>query len=206
MAAQSLFWNWRCFSGTWLWKETENVRKQSGTAGNVVFLYTHCIIGRTGRRGGTVPTSVFCLCTLWLHYSINAIMDDCVQLHFSRVKLLKYARSSFIFLLVDRTLGYEQEKMVRIIPRRLWPMLIIIIIIIIIIIYSGKNGGGVRRITITMNITVQRYNYKHNNNRNRNVEAAVPWNEMKWDGLCASHSWAVRTTDCYNRCERKGAL
>ena len=105
-------------------------------------------------------------------------MDDCVQLRFNRVKLLKYARSAFIFLLVDRTLGYEQEKMVRITPRRLWPMLIIIIIIIIII-YSGKNGGGVRRITITMNITVQRYNYKHNNNRNRNVEAAVPWNEMK---------------------------
>ena len=152
------------------------MRNQSGTAGNVVFLHTHCIVGRTGRRGGTVPTSVLRLCTLWFHYSINAIMDDCVQPRFNRVKLLKYARSALIFLLVDRTLGYEQEKMVRIIPRRLWSMLIIMIIIIL---YSGKNGGGVRRITITMNITVQRYNYKHNNSRNRNVEAAVPWNEMK---------------------------
>lgn len=92
------------------------------------YTHTHCVIGRTGSRGGTVPTSVFCLCTLWFHYSINAIIDDCVQPRFNRVKLLKYARSAFIFLLVDRTLGYEQEKMVRIIPRRLWPMLIIIII------------------------------------------------------------------------------
>jgi hypothetical protein len=73
------------------------VRKQLGTAGNVVFLYTHCIVGRTGRRGGTFSTNVFCLCTLWFHYFINAIMDDCVQPRFSRVKLLKYARSAFIF-------------------------------------------------------------------------------------------------------------
>jgi len=81
--------------------------KQSGTTGNVS-IHTHCIIGRAGRRGGTVPASVFCLCTLWFHYSINTIMDDCVQPRFSRVKLLKYARSAFIFLLVDGTLGYEQ--------------------------------------------------------------------------------------------------
>lgn len=55
-------------------------------------------------------------------------------------------------------------------------------------------GGGVRRRTITMNITAQRYNDKNNNSRNRKVEAAGPWNETKWDGLCASHPWAVRTT------------
>jgi hypothetical protein len=82
-----------------------------------VFLYSHCITGRSGRRDGAVSVGMFYLRTLWLHYSINAIVDEFVQLSVNHVALFRYARLSFIFLLVARALGYQHEKVFRSILR-----------------------------------------------------------------------------------------
>jgi hypothetical protein len=69
------------------------VREQSGTTGKVVCLYRHTALleALTEEAGLSLTAcSAFAL-YLWFQYSINAIIDGCVQLRFNRVMLLKYS-------------------------------------------------------------------------------------------------------------------